>query len=144
MGLIKLWHVSHDKILFIILDVTTSWGEVHFALEFSISEYFYKNGLRLRHKGGHEHLNEYRKFFGIFGFKGDFLYFLECEFFCPDVALEFILNLNRKMIGFGDDMNQIGVLKVWLKKLLNSPIFLKFYRCWCRLSFKFWTWFRGF
>lgn len=75
MGFVEFGHVSHDEVLFVVLDVAATRGKVHFALEFGEGKDFYKNGLGLTNKRGHEHLDEDGILFGIFGLEGDLLDF---------------------------------------------------------------------
>jgi hypothetical protein len=66
MGFVELRHVSHDEVLFVVLDVAPTGDEVHFALQFGEGEDFYKNRLGLANERGHEHLDEDGVLFGIF------------------------------------------------------------------------------
>ncbi len=43
MGLVKFGHVSHDEVLFVVLNVTTPGRQVHFSLEFCVGKDFDKN-----------------------------------------------------------------------------------------------------
>jgi hypothetical protein len=104
MGFVEFGHVSHDEVLFIVLDVAPAGGEVHFALEFGEGEDLYENGFGLANEWGHEHFDEDGVLFGIFGLQSDFLYFLKGELIGPDVALELILDLNWEKLGSGKDM----------------------------------------
>ena len=76
MGFVEFGHVSHDEVLFVVLNVTTPGRQVHFSLEFCVGEDLDKNRLGLGEERGDEHLDEDGVLFGVFGLQSDFLDFL--------------------------------------------------------------------